>query len=277
MIARANVIGTMPLDLLNQLPRGIGRRLSAFNGHTMAPLEQSATQINAMVLSAKAAAENAADAAVSAAAAVAGRTARSTSFVEVTSSEIGPGEHLLPQNYHPSVAGGTAKIPQLRIVSAPKGTETFVVVAEDVDDPQSATLESPWGPGKVIWVRVNIPIQASDELGGRNSGWDVLPYAGTWVNDDFIHRIYWRIFALKGWIPHHIFEQGWPAVYKFLQRRDFFKHEMHHGDLSGDKGEFMTLAVRRQPGGFTSASAPESDDYNRTAQNSRAPAQVDEF
>mmetsp|Transcript_92083 Transcript_92083/g.159822 ORF Transcript_92083/g.159822 Transcript_92083/m.159822 type:complete len:226 (+) Transcript_92083:73-750(+) len=215
-----------------------------------AELLEPATQLDAVLFSVKAAAENAAAAAASAAAAVAGRPLRSTSFVDLTSSEIGPGEHLQPWHYHTSVKGGKAKIPQLRITNAPKGSESYAVVAQDVDDAEASHFPPPWGPAKVLWVRANIPITAIDNLGAEQKtgkkalyvGRDVLPYSGAWVNDDFIHRIYWRVFALKENIPDHIMDKGWPEVFKFLNRREFFRDDVR----LADKGEFMTIAVRRE-------------------------------
>lgn len=246
----------MPLDVLASLliPSGAGKRALSHTGHLFSAAD-AAVDTEAAVFSAQAAAADAAVAAAKAAAAVAGRPSRWTSFVSMGSLTIGAGEPLPTECYANPV--GQGQLPQLMLTDAPKGSKYFVVLAQDADDPEANPLPPPGGPARLLWCRVNIPLEGKDpetheeirfaqDLGGmdavRAGATDVVPYNGVVIRDDFIHRIFWRIFALKERVPDHVIQGGWPRIYQHLEKLDMFRPQ----HKVGDKGEFMTIAVRRE-------------------------------
>lgn len=171
-----------------------------------------------------------------------------SSFMTLASPTIGPGGDLPNASYAASEYQGNGELPNLTIdQGGVKRTKAFLIVAQDSDG-----IAEENGEVYPLWVRANInPLQATSPT-DPGVGVDVVPYRGVKIDDDYIHRIFWRLYALKEKIPSHIIANGWSTGEKNPPNREGIHEYLESNGILrpehrvGDKSEFLTVAVRKE-------------------------------
>ena len=86
-------------------------------------------------------------------------------------------------------------------------------------------------------------------------GVDVVPFQGVQVMDDFLHRIFWRVYALKDKLPQHIIANGWSSGHVRTPNKEGISEFLESNGLTGkdadesvgSRAEFLTVAVKKAP------------------------------
>lgn len=166
-------------------------------------------------------------------------------LINVFSPEPGRGRPLPNSSYDKSVVEGKGMPPELRVMldrsvwTKPKDPSSLLVVARDWDAVE--TKRNKKGsviPPPVLWVVANIPVNETDDtVIDGNSGVQVVPYHAPEVEDRFLHRVYFSVYALDRRIP-----QGklgnWKTLEKWILNSKVYDDE--------DRGDFMMTAVRHR-------------------------------
>eukprot|EP00927_Polykrikos_kofoidii_P047838 TRINITY_DN42119_c0_g1_i1.p1 TRINITY_DN42119_c0_g1~~TRINITY_DN42119_c0_g1_i1.p1 ORF type:complete len:434 (+),score=58.22 TRINITY_DN42119_c0_g1_i1:59-1303(+) len=111
-----------------------------------------------------------------------------SSFLSLRSSEFESGGALPSRAYSRCLMGGEGQIPEFSVDDLPPGTQYLMLTAEDIDAPHGADL---------LWAKVNISPLAAGGVSTTARGLTVVPFHGPNIQDEFLHRIVFRAFALE--------------------------------------------------------------------------------
>lgn len=165
---------------------------------------------------------------------------QAASFLSLQSASMPHGGPLPLKSYSSTVVGGHDLTPQFRAEDLPPGAKSFLLIARDADAVVGTPVGGRDGRALPLWVVANISPMEFNSI--ETSGRTVVPYRGPDPQDDFIHRIYFRLYSLSDTVkePH---VQNWNTLSEWMAR-----HGMEHGESEkGQFAEFMATAVKRVP------------------------------
>merc|ERR1740123_1771147 len=103
--------------------------------------------------------------------------------------------------------------PPLMGAGLPDKTQSLVLVGRDDDEPPPPGQEEP----APLWAVANISPTDLSGLTSSRSGRVVVPYRGPAPADEFIHRVFFRLYALKKPVPLHLLG-SWDSLHGYLKR-----------------------------------------------------------
>uniref|UniRef100_A0A7S1RHK1 Phosphatidylethanolamine-binding protein n=1 Tax=Alexandrium catenella TaxID=2925 RepID=A0A7S1RHK1_ALECA len=169
------------------------------------------------------------------------------SFLEVHSPEVRPGDPLPGYAYSSSVTGGEDDPLELLADEIPPGSQGFILTARDEDEPPVSGQDPP----PPLWAVANISPVDVDSLSTAKSGVTVVPYHGPAPTDDFIHRVYFRLYSTERVVPRDRL-QNWGALSRWMGEQKLFSRHYDTGDFS----EFLTTAVQHVPKAASEMAVP---------------------
>merc|ERR1711971_487280 len=166
--------------------------------------------------------------------------ARGSSFLSLLSTGVRPGDPLPAKSYSVLSEGGQNKAPNLQADEIQGISKYFVLVIHDEDSHETSPYDSNDDSGlpeHPIMAISNIPVQQSLNLENPNGGEVVQTWLGPNPKDEFIHRIFFRLYEL---------ERELPSVTTWRELRD---HILKSGVLDNEdaSAELMMTAVTRLP------------------------------
>ncbi|OLQ06866.1 hypothetical protein AK812_SmicGene9825 [Symbiodinium microadriaticum] len=106
-------------------------------------------------------------------------------------------------------------------------------------------------PAEPMWAVANISVASAGQL-HRARGDVVVPYQGPNIQDDFIHRIFFRVYEQPSRIPPQSLG-NFGQLHSWMSRNGLVGQGARTG---GKMSELLLTAVRKRPMGVASASTP---------------------
>ncbi|CAK9093791.1 unnamed protein product [Durusdinium trenchii] len=100
--------------------------------------------------------------------------------------------------YSASCLAGENTPPMLQAMAVNPGNQHLLLTAVDEDGKPAPTAEAP-----PLWAVANIGVSSANEL-HKGRGDVVVPYSGPNIQDDFIHRIFFRVYEQPYRVPQHL-------------------------------------------------------------------------
>mmetsp|Transcript_51665 Transcript_51665/g.109776 ORF Transcript_51665/g.109776 Transcript_51665/m.109776 type:complete len:325 (-) Transcript_51665:204-1178(-) len=166
-----------------------------------------------------------------------------TSFaVNLTSPDAKHGGVLPTKCYGATTIGGKNEAPTLHMLLDKKDFAdadvegdpgSVVLVARDADAPLHRGPDNRIYPSAPLWVVANAPFnaQVATEIDGT-TGTQVIPYQGPVLKDEYVHRIFFSVMALKYKVPD-AFLHSWEGPFgleHYLQRHRAFEDPTKRAD-----------------------------------------------
>ena len=157
-----------------------------------------------------------------------------------------PGEPMPRHAYALGLVAGQNTPPMLRALAVNPGKQFLLLTATDEDSRPSVSA-----PAEPMWAVANISVASAGQL-HRARGDVVVPYQGPNIQDDFIHRIFFRVYEQPSRIPPQSLG-NFGQLHSWMSRNGLVGQGARTG---GKMSELLLTAVRKRPMGVASASTP---------------------
>ena len=170
-----------------------------------------------------------------------------SSFVSLQSSTLKPPGEPMPRHaYAVGLVAGQNTPPILRALAVNPGKQFLLLTATDEDSRPSAGARA-----EPMWAVANISVTSAGQL-HKARGDVVVPYQGPNIQDDFIHRIFFRVYEQPSRIPPQNLG-NFGQLQSWMSRNGLVGQAARTG---GKMSELLLTAVRKRPMGVASASIP---------------------
>ncbi|CAJ1357565.1 unnamed protein product [Effrenium voratum] len=161
-----------------------------------------------------------------------------TSFVMLQSTSLKRAGDALPRHaYSQNCLAGKNTPPILQAAAVNPNKKLLLLTAVDEDSKPSASAEAP-----PLWAVANINVAAANQL-HKARGDVVVPYQGPDIKDDYIHRIFFRVYEQPRQVPRHLLSD-WGQLRSWMQSNRLLGEAARRG---GGMSEFLLTAVRKRP------------------------------
>ncbi|CAJ1357569.1 unnamed protein product [Effrenium voratum] len=184
-----------------------------------------------------------------------------TSFVMLQSTSLKRAGDALPRHaYSQNCLAGKNTPPILQAAAVNPNKKLLLLTAVDEDSKPSASAEAP-----PLWAVANINVAAAPRVPPvrlllqaincksktvwkanqlhKARGDVVVPYQGPDIKDDYIHRIFFRVYEQPRQVPRHLLSD-WGQLRSWMQSNRLLGEAARRG---GGMSEFLLTAVRKRP------------------------------
>lgn len=136
---------------------------------------------------------------------------RQTAFLELNHAELRHGQALPEEAYSSAAFGGADQPPNFVAADLPAGTKSLAIVARDLDAPLPVE-----GEAEPLWAVAGISRTEVADLATAKTGTVVVPYHGPLPQDEFVHRVLFRLYAVRRRLPPSRLH-SWRALEAWLE------------------------------------------------------------
>ncbi|CAE7633560.1 RPAP3, partial [Symbiodinium pilosum] len=174
------------------------------------------------------------------------------SFIALQSSQLKRAGDALPRHaYSQSVLAGQNTPPILRASAVNPGKQFLLLSATDEDNRWSASAQA-----LPFWALANINVAMAGQL-HKARGDLVVPYQGPYIRDEYIHRIFFRVYEQPSRVPGQ-FLSNYGQLRQWMSRHGLIGEAARNG---GKMSELLMTAVRKRPNSSVSVASSPLDPF----------------
>ncbi|CAE6952880.1 unnamed protein product, partial [Symbiodinium natans] len=194
-----------------------------------------------------------------------------SSFIALQSAPLKRAGDPLPRHaYSSRVLAGQNTPPILRATAINPGKQLMLLTATDEDSRPSPSAEA-----APLWAVANISVASAGQL-QKARGDVVVPYQGPDIQDEYIHRIFFRVYEQPSRVPRQDLG-NYGQLRRWMSRHALVGQGARNG---GKMSELLMTAVRKRPGSTVTvasvAANPEFAGLISTGHRGHRPSQCKE-